>query len=104
MSHSLDLDDKRPVESSTNTTIEEQVISQPPLTQHEHQQDLEKQDQVVNEGGGPNLKLASTVTTESAIPPPSPDGGLHAWLKVFGGFFIYVNIWSVSHSTSPSPH
>ncbi|KAI5375650.1 hypothetical protein CUC08_Gglean011981 [Alternaria sp. MG1] len=34
----------------------------------------------------------STMTTESAIPPP-PDGGLHAWLKVFGGFMIYINIW-----------
>jgi hypothetical protein len=30
--------------------------------------------------------------TQSALPPP-PDGGLHAWLKVFGGFFIYINIW-----------
>lgn len=36
----------------------------------------------------------STMTTESAIPPP-PDGGLHAWLKVFGGFMIYINIWYV---------
>jgi hypothetical protein len=31
---------------------------------------------------------------ESRLPPP-PDGGLHAWLKVFGGFLIYINIWSV---------
>ncbi|KAF2192610.1 MFS general substrate transporter [Zopfia rhizophila CBS 207.26] len=30
--------------------------------------------------------------TESQLPPP-PDGGLHAWLKVFGGFLIYINIW-----------
>ncbi|KAF2741339.1 MFS general substrate transporter [Polyplosphaeria fusca] len=29
---------------------------------------------------------------EDALPPP-PDGGLHAWLKVFGGFLIYINIW-----------
>ena len=29
---------------------------------------------------------------ESQLPPP-PDGGLHAWLKVFGGFLIYINIW-----------
>ncbi|KAF2270995.1 MFS general substrate transporter [Lojkania enalia] len=27
-----------------------------------------------------------------ALPPP-PDGGLHAWLKVLGGFLIYINIW-----------
>jgi len=25
--------------------------------------------------------------------PPAPDGGLHAWLKVFGGFLVYINIW-----------
>lgn len=36
----------------------------------------------------------STKTTESVIPPP-PDGGLHAWLKVFGGFMIYVRILPV---------
>lgn len=35
------------------------------------------------------LDARSTKTTESVIPPP-PDGGLHAWLKVFGGFLIYV--------------
>lgn len=44
------------------------------------------------------LDARSTITTESAIPPP-PDGGLHAWLKVFGGFMIYINIWSVPHLT-----
>ncbi|CBX94458.1 hypothetical protein IAQ61_009696 [Plenodomus lingam] len=38
------------------------------------------------------LDARSTRTTESTIPPP-PDGGLHAWLKVFGGFMIYINIW-----------
>jgi hypothetical protein len=37
----------------------------------------------------------STLTTRSVIPPP-PDGGLHAWLKVFGGFMIYINIWCVN--------
>lgn len=25
--------------------------------------------------------------------PPPPDGGLHAWLKVFGGFLVYINVW-----------
>ncbi|KAB2107279.1 hypothetical protein AG0111_0g4568 [Alternaria gaisen] len=38
------------------------------------------------------IDARSTMTIESAIPPP-PDGGLHAWLKVFGGFMIYINIW-----------
>ncbi|USP82685.1 uncharacterized protein yc1106_09959 [Curvularia clavata] len=36
--------------------------------------------------------VRSTFTAESGI-PPAPDGGLHAWLKVFGGFLIYINIW-----------
>jgi hypothetical protein len=39
------------------------------------------------------LDARSAITTESILPPP-PDGGLHAWLKVFGGFLIYINIWS----------
>ena len=25
--------------------------------------------------------------------PAAPDGGLHAWLKVLGGFLVYINIW-----------
>ncbi|EFQ95565.1 hypothetical protein P3342_011391 [Pyrenophora teres f. teres] len=43
------------------------------------------------------LDARSTVTAESAIPPP-PDGGLHAWLKAFGGFLIYINIWGFTLS------
>jgi hypothetical protein len=39
------------------------------------------------------LDARSAITIESILPPP-PDGGLHAWLKVFGGFLIYINIWS----------
>ncbi|KAF2643312.1 MFS general substrate transporter [Massarina eburnea CBS 473.64] len=31
-------------------------------------------------------------------PPPPPDGGLHAWLKVFGGFLVYINIWGFTLS------
>ncbi|PVH97936.1 MFS monocarboxylate transporter-like protein [Periconia macrospinosa] len=30
--------------------------------------------------------------------PPAPDGGLHAWLKVLGGFLIYINIWGFTLS------
>ncbi|CAI6336094.1 unnamed protein product [Periconia digitata] len=30
--------------------------------------------------------------------PPAPDGGLHAWLKVVGGFLIYINIWGFTLS------
>jgi hypothetical protein len=32
----------------------------------------------------------------SQLPPP-PDGGLHAWLKVVGGFLVYINIWCEHH-------
>ena len=35
----------------------------------------------------------------SQFPLPPPDGGLHAWLKVLGGFLIYINIWFVSFHT-----
>lgn len=38
----------------------------------------------------------------SQLPPP-PDGGLHAWLKVFGGFLVYINIWSVMRYASCAP-
>lgn len=34
-----------------------------------------------------------------AAPPPGipvqPDGGLDAWLQVFGGFFVYFNTWGL---------
>ncbi|KAF2022134.1 MFS general substrate transporter [Aaosphaeria arxii CBS 175.79] len=30
--------------------------------------------------------------------PRAPDGGLHAWLKVFGGFLLYMNIWGFTIS------
>jgi hypothetical protein len=41
------------------------------------------------------IDARSTFTAASGIPPP-PDGGLHAWLKVFGGFLVYINIWYVN--------
>lgn len=36
---------------------------------------------------------AQPVDTLSPAAHVPPDGGLHAWLKVFGGFLIYMNIW-----------
>ncbi|KAK3216827.1 hypothetical protein GRF29_1g1095849 [Pseudopithomyces chartarum] len=45
---------------------------------------------------GYNAHDSQTIETQSLagsqLPPP-PDGGLHAWLKVFGGFLVYINIW-----------
>ncbi|KAF2476390.1 MFS general substrate transporter [Lindgomyces ingoldianus] len=43
-----------------------------------------------------NVKAATGPTIEPALEPKlptPPDGGLHAWLKVVGGFLIYINIW-----------
>lgn len=36
--------------------------------------------------------------------PPPPDGGLHAWLKVFGGFLVYINVWYVPPAPVAQPH
>lgn len=93
MPPSLDSEEKKAVEGSSSTTIEEHVISRP-TSAHRYPLDEEKQETDVHEDRERHLNPLSTATTESVIPPP-PDGGLHAWLKVFGGFFIYVNIWSV---------
>ncbi|KAL1611322.1 hypothetical protein SLS59_000040 [Nothophoma quercina] len=42
-------------------------------------------------------------TIESVIPSP-PDGGLHAWLKVFGGFMIYVSLYPIHIQSSNHAH
>jgi hypothetical protein len=91
MAPSLDLEDnKRAGASSTST--EEACISRP-TSEHDYRRpDAEKQDLENHDGEKDLNPLSTAVTTDSVIPPP-PDGGLHAWLKVFGGFFIYVNIW-----------
>lgn len=43
-------------------------------------------------------QLSRTTTRRSAIDPSRepPDGGLEAWLKVFGCFLLYSNIWFVT--------
>ena len=88
----MDVDEKKRAEGSSTST-EDQPISRPASSHGHHQTDLEKQEPESHEDAEKNLNpLSTAVTTESVIPPP-PDGGLHAWLKVFGGFFIYVNIW-----------
>jgi hypothetical protein len=93
MSPSLDLEEKKPGEGSSSST-EEQFVSRPASALTYGRVDEEKPEDEVHEDDEPQLDpLSAAVTTDSAIPPP-PDGGLHAWLKVFGGFFIYVNIWS----------
>jgi hypothetical protein len=94
MSTTLDLveEEKEPV-AGGSTSTEEHVVSRPTSAQDYGQRDMEKQEPGIHEEAENDRNpLSRAVTTDSVIPPP-PDGGLHAWLKVFGGFFIYVNIW-----------
>ena len=88
----MDFNEKKCATGSSASTDDH--LPSPASSAHEHHQpDVEKQEQENHEDAEKNLNpLSTAVTTESVIPPP-PDGGLHAWLKVFGGFFIYVNIW-----------
>ncbi|KAL6712447.1 hypothetical protein ACN47E_000324 [Coniothyrium glycines] len=72
-------------EYSRPSTTEEVVAEEQDSDHADHVHDKEAQ---LDERSA----LSRTVTAESVIPPP-PDGGLHAWLKVFGGFMIYINIW-----------
>lgn len=82
--------------------VESQEISRPPSAEdalqaeHSLQYNEEKGNDSVQATKKP-FDTLSTKTTESVIPPP-PDGGLHAWLKVFGGFMIYVHTVSVLHT------
>jgi magnesium-transporting ATPase (P-type) len=52
-------------------------------------------------GIGPEAQDGKTKDPESEpddqLPRP-PDGGFHAWLKVFGGFIVYINIWGFTIS------
>jgi hypothetical protein len=94
MSPSLSFDGKKKNGGDGSTSTEEHVVSRPASVQAYRQDDEEKGGEEIHEDTEPHLNpLSTAVTTDSVIPPP-PDGGLHAWLKVFGGFFIYVNIWS----------
>ncbi|KAF1841855.1 MFS general substrate transporter [Cucurbitaria berberidis CBS 394.84] len=89
MSPPLGFDKKRDIE---DISIEQEEDSRP-SSADEHVQNetrTRSDDGARDKETQPNA--LSTITTESAIPPP-PDGGLHAWLKVFGGFMIYINIW-----------
>ncbi|KAK1640120.1 riboflavin transporter MCH5 [Colletotrichum phormii] len=44
-------------------------------------------------------RIASRVTSRSTIAPgPPPDGGLRAWLCVFGTFLVVMNTWGMINS------
>lgn len=42
-----------------------------------------------------DVEKVQSASRKSVIDPSMepPDGGLHAWLKVFGCFLLYSNIW-----------
>lgn len=95
MSYSKDVENKETSKGSSTST-DENAVSRAASVQEERIVDEEKHEDGVHRDTEKDLNpLSTAVTTESVI-PPAPDGGLHAWLKVFGGFFIYVNIWFAS--------
>ena len=98
-SHSY-LEEKHVISARSNSQ-EEGEYSRPSSASHNKDavQHAKPRDEAAEDKEA-QVDARSTVTAESAIPPP-PDGGLHAWLKVFGGFMIYINIWYVIH---PSIH
>lgn len=87
-------------ETSRPSSAEEATTAENPA-----HHDEETGNEIAHTGEKP-FDIRSTKTTESVIPPP-PDGGLHAWLKVFGGFMIYVRIMLSSerrHLTNLDQH
>jgi hypothetical protein len=89
------LEDKHVIEDHS-TEQEEYSRTSSSSREEVHRQEELRSNDVIEGDKEAQLDARSTLTTESAIPPP-PDGGLHAWLKVFGGFMIYINIWCVAH-------
>lgn len=79
MPTSLDLEEKKAFENST--AEQQQQRPRRPSTQDTLDPEIQNEDTQDEEA-----------VLEPELPPP-PDGGLHAWLKVFGGFLIYINIW-----------
>jgi hypothetical protein len=74
---------------------EEEDYSRPSSSVHEDVHHHPEPETSTSQDKEAQTDAHSTLATETAIPPP-PDGGLHAWLKVFGGFMIYINIWYIS--------
>ena len=96
MPSTLDFENKKATE---DTSIEQEEDSRPSSADDVIQHESRPQSDEGARDKEAQLDARSTITTESALPPP-PDGGLHAWLKVFGGFMIYINIWFVASYTS----
>ena len=97
MSSHLSLSDIH-VPSSKSTSTEPELHSRPSTTSEVLADEQDPPNHAIPDKEA-QLDARSTLTASSALPPP-PDGGLHAWLKVLGGFLIYINIWCV---TFPHP-
>lgn len=80
MQTSLDFEDKKAFEGTSSVQQDGSSSTQ--------EQDKESRDGLAEVEAGPEVQSIAG----QQLPPP-PDGGLHAWLKVFGGFLIYINIW-----------
>ncbi|CAO2657512.1 Nn.00g036380.m01.CDS01 [Neocucurbitaria sp. VM-36] len=82
-------DNRKDIEDAS---IEQEEVIWPSSTDQDVRNEIRSRSKEGTRDKEAQLDARSTLTTESTIPPP-PDGGLHAWLKVFGGFMIYINIW-----------
>ncbi|KAH7563323.1 hypothetical protein BM1_00370 [Bipolaris maydis] len=83
------IDDKAVSQDEYSCTSSEQH-SEEVVEQHDEPDAIGSTDMAPDKEA--QLDARSTLTAESGL-PPAPDGGLHAWLKVLGGFLIYMNIW-----------
>jgi hypothetical protein len=83
-------------QSRPKTEEEPQVAEETALSENDSDHGRTGADSRPEDGG----TLEKTSTKTSAIDPEAkpPDGGLDAWLKVFGCFLIYSNIWYVDPS------
>ena len=95
--HSMSQSDVEEKHVVRDKAVSQEDMSRPSSSIHDdiHQQEETASNHEVVGDKEAQIDARSTLTAESAIPPP-PDGGLHAWLKVFGGFMIYINIWYVN--------
>lgn len=92
MSRSMGVEEKTPL--GDFPTEPQSLASSTGGHDEEKPQDDTRQNSILQESIEANdlQHVESRSLAGSQLPPP-PDGGLHAWLKVFGGFLVYINIW-----------
>lgn len=57
---------------------------------------MEKHASSSEEDGSPNAKQLNVSVTPDVGPPPN--GGIRAWLHVFGGFMLFFNTWGIMNT------